>query len=85
MVESLVIAALGGLVGLAAGYWFGDGQIVNSIVGGQGGGGKSVVFRTTVDVSVLVSAGLLTFLMGAVGGFLPAVSAMRLRPLESLR
>jgi ABC-type antimicrobial peptide transport system permease subunit len=85
LLESLVIAALGGLIGLAVGYAFGDGRVVNSIVGGQGGGGKSVVFRTMVDLSVLMSAGILTFLMGAVGGFIPAISAMRLRPLESLR
>jgi ABC-type antimicrobial peptide transport system permease subunit len=38
-----------------------------------------------VDLSVLIAAALLTFLMGAVGGFIPSISAMRLRPLESLR
>ena len=51
----------------------------------QGGGGKSVVLRMTVDLSVLLAAGVLTFLMGAIGGFIPSISAMRLRPLESLR
>lgn len=85
LVESLVIAVLGGLVGLALAYVFADGSTVNSIVGGQGGGGKSVVLRMTVDLSVLLSAAILTFFMGAVGGFIPSVSAMRLRPLESLR
>jgi ABC-type antimicrobial peptide transport system permease subunit len=44
-----------------------------------------VVLRMTVDLSVLLSAGILTFFMGAVGGFIPSVSAMRLKPLESLR
>jgi ABC-type antimicrobial peptide transport system permease subunit len=39
----------------------------------------------TVDFSVLLSAAILTFLMGSVGGFIPSVSAMRLKPLESLR
>jgi putative ABC transport system permease protein len=85
LLESLVIAAVGGLAGLAASYLLADGLTVNSIVGGQGGGGKSVVLRMTVDLSVLLSAGILTFLMGAVGGFIPSVSAMRLKPLESLR
>jgi ABC-type lipoprotein release transport system permease subunit len=85
LVESLAIAAIGGLVGLALSYVFADGLTVNSIVGGQGGGGKSVVLRMTVDFSVLLSAAILTFLMGSVGGFIPSVSAMRLKPLESLR
>jgi putative ABC transport system permease protein len=85
LVESLVIAVAGGLVGLGLSYLLADGTTVNSIVGGQGGGGKSVVLRMTVDLSVLLAAGVLTFLMGAVGGFIPSVSAMRLRPLESLR
>jgi putative ABC transport system permease protein len=85
LIESLVIAVIGGMIGLTASYLFADGLTVNSVVGGQGGGGKSVVLRMTVDLSVLISAGVLTFLMGAIGGFLPSVSAMRLRPLESLR
>ncbi len=63
-----------------------DGTTVSSIVSsGAGGGGKSVILRMTVDLSVLISAGILTFFMGAVGGFIPSISAMRLKPLESLR
>ncbi len=85
LVESLVIALVGGLLGCALGFIF-DGTTVSSIVSsGAGGGGKSVVLRMTVDLSVLVSAAVLTFLMGAVGGFIPSISAMRLKPLESLR
>ncbi len=85
MMESLVIAAVGGAVGLTLSYLLTDGMTVNSIVAGQGGGGKSVVLRMTVDLSVLLSAAVLTFFMGAIGGFIPSVSAMRLKPLESLR
>lgn len=85
LVESLLIALVGGLLGCALGLFF-DGTTVSSIVSsGAGGGGKSVVLRMTVDVSVLLSAGVLTFFMGAVGGFIPSISAMRLRPLDSLR
>lgn len=85
LVESMVIALVGGLLGCALGFLF-DGLTVSSIVtSGQGGGGKSVVLRMTVDMSVILAAGVLTFFMGAVGGFIPSVSAMRLKPLESLR
>jgi putative ABC transport system permease protein len=85
MMESLLIGVIGCIAGLALSYLFADGKTVNSIVAGQGGGGKSVVLRMTVDLSVLISAGILTFIMGAIGGFIPSVSAMRLKPLESLR
>ena len=85
LMESVLISLAGGLLGLAIGY-LADGYTASSIIsGGQGQGGKSVVLRMTVDLSVLLSAAVLTFLMGAVGGFLPSVSAMRLKPLESLR
>jgi putative ABC transport system permease protein len=85
LLESLLIALVGGVLGCALGLLF-DGTTVSSIVSsGAGGGGKSVILRMTVDLSVLISAGILTFFMGAVGGFIPSVSAMRLKPLESLR
>ena len=84
LVESMVIAAIGGLLGCALGFLF-DGTTATSIVSSGAGGGKSVVLRMTVDGSVLLAAAILTFFMGAVGGFIPSISAMRLRPLESLR
>jgi ABC-type antimicrobial peptide transport system permease subunit len=85
LLESLVIAFAGGLLGCALGYLF-DGYTATSIVGaGQGGGGKSVILQLVVDARVLGAGVLLTFIMGAVGGLVPALSAMRLKPLESLR
>jgi len=39
----------------------------------------------TFDFSVLFTGLIFTILMGAFGGFLPSWSAMRLRPLESLK
>ena len=58
---------------------------MTSIAGGSGGGGKSVVFKLTVDANIWL--GVLTFSlgMGILGGLLPALSAMRLKALESLR
>lgn len=82
--ESLVIAVIGGLCGLALGS-LADGWTATSIVSGGQGGGKSVVLKLVVDAQIL-SAGLaFTLLMGGLGGLLPALSAMRLRPLDSLR
>jgi hypothetical protein len=84
LVESLLIAALGGLAGCTLGYMV-NGVSTNSIVETSGGGLKRVSFQMVVDGSTLAAAVILTLLMGLLGGLLPALSAMRLKPLESLR
>ncbi len=84
--ESLVIAILGGLLGCIIAYIVFDGRTATSIMSsGAGGGGKSVVLRLTLDFGVLFTGMIFSILMGAIGGFLPSWSAMRLRPLESLK
>jgi putative ABC transport system permease protein len=85
LTESLLIALLGGMVGCLIGYLF-NGYQVTSIVGGGGGpGGKAVVFRVVIDWGVLGIGLTLSMLMGFFGGLVPALSAMRFKPLESLR
>jgi ABC-type antimicrobial peptide transport system permease subunit len=81
--ESLFIAAAGGLLGCALGY-LANGWTASSMVS-SGMGGRSVVLKLIVDGPLLGSDMLFTLTMGALGGLLPALSAMRLRPLESLR
>jgi hypothetical protein len=83
--ESLVIALLGGGLGLLLGYWVADGQSTTSVVAGATGGGKSVVLSMVVDLSVICTGLIFSVLMGAIGGIIPSWSAMRLRPLDSLR
>ncbi len=84
LLESLLIAAIGGLAGCAVGY-LADGVTTNSVVGTSGGGMKRVSFRMVVDGNTLAAAALFTLVMGFLGGLLPALSAMRQKPLESLR
>ncbi len=84
LLESLVIALVGGLLGCALGC-LADGWSATSMVGSHGGGGKSVVLRLTVDGPILACGLLLTLGMGFAGGLIPALMAMRLKPLESLR
>jgi len=81
--ESLFIAAIGGLIGCALGY-VANGWTASSMVS-SGMGGRSVVLKLIVDAPLVCSGMLFTLTMGALGGLLPALSAMRLRPLESLR
>jgi len=83
--ESLLIAILGGVLGCLVAYLLFDGRTATSIISSGQGGGKSVVLRLTFDFSVLFTGLIFTILMGAFGGFLPSWSAMRLRPLESLK
>jgi putative ABC transport system permease protein len=83
--ESLVISLVGGLLGCAVGF-MADGWTATSIVsGGQGGGGKFVVLELVIGAETLLAGLLLALAMGAIGGVLPAIAAMRLKPLESLR
>ncbi|MCI0641654.1 MAG: ABC transporter permease [Gemmataceae bacterium] len=85
LLESLVLAFVGGALGMLVAYLLFDGATANSIVSSGPGGGKSIVLRLTVDGSVLLWGLVFTFVMGAVGGLIPSLSAMRLKPLESLK
>lgn len=84
LLESLVIALVGGLLGCALGS-LADGLAVSSMVTGHSGGGKFVVMELAVDAWVWAVGIFLTLLMGGIGGLAPALSAMRLRPLDALR
>lgn len=84
LLESLVIALVGGLLGCALGT-LADGLTASSMVTGHSGGGKFVVMELAVDAWVLAVGVSLTLLMGVIGGLAPALSAMRLSPLDALR
>jgi ABC-type antimicrobial peptide transport system permease subunit len=84
LIESLLIAALGGLPGRMLGY-MADGVTTASLVDTSGGGMKRVSFQLVVDGNTLAAGVLFTVVMGLLGGLLPALSAMRLKPLEALR
>jgi putative ABC transport system permease protein len=84
LLESLLIAALGGLVGCGLGY-LANGVTTSSVVDTNGGGMKRVSFQMIVEANTLAAAVLFTLVMGLLGGLLPALSAMRVKPLESLR
>ncbi len=84
LLESLVIALAGGLLGCALGY-LANGWKVSGMIASGGGGGRGVVFELIVDPAILAICLGFSLLMGAVGGLIPALTATRLRPLESLR
>lgn len=84
LVESVMIAVLGGALGCALGSLV-HGWTATSIVS-SGPGGKSVVLHLRVDATILAVGMLLSLAMGFLGGLLPAMMrAIRLKPLEALR
>jgi putative ABC transport system permease protein len=83
-VESLMLALIGGTIGCLLGL-LADGWSASSIISSGQGGGKSVVFKLIVDRQILLCGLAFSLLMGNIGGLLPALSAMRVRPLESIR
>jgi ABC-type antimicrobial peptide transport system permease subunit len=84
LLESLLIAMIGGAIGCALGSLV-DGWTASSIVSSGAGGGKFVVLRLSIDLQTLLLGFVLAMAMGVLGGFLPAFSAVRLKPLEALR
>lgn len=84
MLESLGIALLGGVVGIACGALFDGIQMTSNVSSGQGGG-KTVIMKLVVDADIMICGLLFTIVMGRVGGLVPALSAMRKGILESLK
>jgi len=83
LMESLLLALVGGVLGCLLGLLC-DGWTAKSTVGGQGAA-KTVVLQFVVSQEVLASGLLLSLVMGLVGGLFPAVRAMWMRVLETLR
>jgi putative ABC transport system permease protein len=81
--ESLLLALLGGGIGCLLGMIV-DGWSASSIIS-SGQGGRSVVFKLVVDSKIVLGGLVFALVMGNVGGLLPALSAMRVRPLDSVR
>jgi len=77
--EALLLALLGGLLGCALGL------VSNGLSATSQMSGKSVMLELVVGPWILLSGLGFSLLMGCIGGLLPAVSAVRLKVLDSLR
>ncbi|HTU92830.1 MAG TPA: FtsX-like permease family protein, partial [Gemmataceae bacterium] len=76
--EAVLIAAVGGLLGVALG------AATNGITRSASLGARQIDFAFRVDGDILIFAGAFSIIMGILGGLLPALSAMRIKPLEAL-
>jgi putative ABC transport system permease protein len=84
MIESLLIATIGGALGCLVGLLANFFEASSSLSGGNGGG-KTVSLKFIVDYQTIAAGMLFTLIMGRLGGLVPALSAMRMEILDSLR
>lgn len=73
MIESLALAALGGILGAVAAYLLFDGISASTL----GGGFTQVVFSFAVTPASLFAAMILAIIVGFLAGFFPAMRAAR--------
>jgi hypothetical protein len=85
MLESLMIAVIGGALGCALGYLANFFEATSRLSSGAGGGPKDVALKMIVDYQTVAAGMLFTLVMGRLGGLVPALSAMRMEILDSLR
>jgi ABC-type lipoprotein release transport system permease subunit len=81
LIEAVLIAVIGAAFGSLLGYTV-NGWTLDTALGA---GSKSIAFAFQVDTSIVVTAWLFALTMGVLGGLLPAMSTMRVGPLEALR
>jgi ABC-type lipoprotein release transport system permease subunit len=78
LLEAVLIAAIGGLLGVALG------AATNGLTRSASIGARQIDFAFRVDGGIIAFAAVFTLVMGILGGLLPALSAMRIKPLEAL-
>ena len=81
MLESLILALIGGLLGALAAYVLFNNMVVSTL----GANFTQVVFRFTVTPALVVDGLVIAVTIGMVGGFLPALRAARQPVTTALR
>jgi putative ABC transport system permease protein len=79
LLEAIMVSLIGGGLGMLLGY------SANGFTQRFTISGHEVQFRFLVDGPLLLLAAGFSMIMGIMGGLLPALSAMRVRPLEAFR
>jgi putative ABC transport system permease protein len=81
MIEALLLALLGGVIGAALAWLFFNGHSVSTL----GGAFAQVVFQLTVTRALIVTGIIWACVIGLLGGLFPALRAARLSVAEALR
>lgn len=79
LLEALLISAVGGALGISLGY------LVNGVTTSTSVSTHEVQVAFEVNQSTVIIASITTLLMGFFGGLFPALSVVRIQPLEALR
>lgn len=79
LLEAIFVSLIGGGLGIAIGY------SVNGFTQSAKVGSHDMMVAFRVDSAILFAAIFFSTMMGIVGGILPALSAMRIKPLEAFR
>ena len=81
MIESLLLALLGGIIGASLAWVFFNGHTVSTL----GAAFAQVVFQLTVTKTLIATGIIWACVIGLLGGFFPALRAARLPVAEALR
>jgi putative ABC transport system permease protein len=82
LVEALLLAAAGGIVGASAAWLFLNGHTVSTT---QGSANAQLIFDITVTVQLALSGIAVSCIIGFIGGLFPAIRAARLPVAAALR
>ena len=76
MVEALALSMIGGVLGLVLAFIVFNGRTTSTL----GAGFTQLVFKFELSPPIIVSAIVVSVIIGLVGGFLPGIRAARVRP-----
>jgi len=82
MMESIVLTTVAGYVGLVLGV--GLLELISSAMG-PGGDSSSMFMNPEVDLGIAIKALGILILSGALAGLIPALRALKIKPIEALR
>ena len=80
VLESILITSVAGIAGLIAGVFTVEG--INKMMEGSDGG---MFANPEVDLNIAFTSIIILIISGAMAGFLPAIRAVKVRPIEALR
>jgi len=86
LLESLMIALIGAIIGCVIAWLVADGrETTGNLASRNGPGGKRLALKIEVDAEVWAMSLCFALVMGRIGGLVPAMSAMRVKILDSLK
>jgi len=80
LINSGLVGLVGGLLGISLGSVIAS--FLPNVLSGFGPGGQ---LRTVIPISLLISALLISVIIGMIAGAVPAYRASKLKPVDALR